>query len=153
LPCPSAPITISIPSASAIGLRLPVPKKSCMLACGKSKFSTIGTDACGQFLRGSKRRWFSLILGFLWEASSGPQAAVSPVSCYGAGSSFVGDAPMAAALGDFNGDGRRDLAVAIRPRGDTFATTNRGVSILLGATNGTFAAPVSYSAGPDPVSV
>jgi hypothetical protein len=60
---------------------------------------------------------------------------------------------MEAALGDFNGDGRRDLAVAIRPWGDTFATTNRGVSILLGTSNGTFAAPLSYSTGPNSVAV
>ncbi len=44
--------------------------------------------------------------------------------------------------GDFNGDGKADLAVANKG-------TNQ-VSILLGNGNGTFQAPVTYATGTDP---
>src|SRR5207249_8489811 len=47
------------------------------------------------------------------------------------------------AVGDFNGDGKPDLA----------AVGSANVSILLGKGDGTFQAPVSYGAGTNPVSV
>jgi len=62
------------------------------------------------------------------------QAAVS----YAAGSG-----PIFVAVGDFNIDGRQDLAVA----------NGGGVSILLGNANGTFQSPVNYAAGANPVSI
>ena len=46
-------------------------------------------------------------------------------------------------MGDFNGDGKTDLAVANRGAG----SINGGVSILLGNGNGTFQPAVSYGAG------
>ena len=49
------------------------------------------------------------------------------------------------AVGDFNGDGKADLAVA-NDGSDT-------VSVLLGNGNGTFQAAVNYGAGTDPRSV
>ena len=51
----------------------------------------------------------------------------------------VGSVPNAVAVGDFNADGRPDLAVA-NYLGNT-------VSILLGNANGTFQAAVNYAAG------
>src|SRR3989442_424584 len=48
--------------------------------------------------------------------------------------------PAAVEVGDFNGDGKLDLAVA---NGDT-------ISILLGAGNGTFAAAGNFSIGTNP---
>jgi hypothetical protein len=47
-------------------------------------------------------------------------------------------------VGDFNGDGNPDLAVA------DFNFTTSSVSVLLGNGNGTFQAAVGYKAGIDP---
>jgi hypothetical protein len=58
------------------------------------------------------------------------------------GSAFVFDAPAAptsVAVGDFNGDGKLDLAVSI--------WSTESVSIYLGNGDGTFQPPVSYDAG------
>jgi hypothetical protein len=60
------------------------------------------------------------------------QAAVN----YGVGS---GSAPTSVAVGDFNGDGKLDLAVANE--------LSNNVSILLGNGDGTFQAAVNYGAG------
>jgi len=54
----------------------------------------------------------------------------------------VGTAPVAAAVGDFNGDGKPDLAVVNSGSGD--------VSILLGNGDGTFQPAVKYPAGASP---
>src|SRR5262249_25630934 len=51
----------------------------------------------------------------------------------------AGDSPRAVAVGDFDGDGRPDLAVA--------NSTSNTVSILLGQGGGTFRAPQRYRAG------
>jgi hypothetical protein len=56
---------------------------------------------------------------------------------YGSG----GNTPASVAIGDLNGDGKLDLAVV--NAGESAAI----VSILLGNGDGTFGAPVSYSAG------
>ena len=57
----------------------------------------------------------------------------------------VGTGPSSVAVGDFNGDGKIDLAVA------NFTSNN--VSILLGNGNGTFQAAVNWGAGTGPESV
>jgi hypothetical protein len=56
----------------------------------------------------------------------------------------AGKAPLSVAAGDFNGDGKLDLAVANEPI---------TVSVLLGLGDGTFAAPVAYAVDPGPTSV
>ena len=53
-----------------------------------------------------------------------------------------GDSPGALVAGDFNGDGRTDLAVANDGSDD--------VSVLLGNGDGTFQDPVPYAAGTEP---
>ena len=57
----------------------------------------------------------------------------------------MGRHPTSVTAGDFNGDGKPDLAVA--------SSSSNNVSILLGNGDGTFQAAVSYPAGSGPVSV
>jgi hypothetical protein len=62
----------------------------------------------------------------------------------------VGPGPYSVAVGDFNGDGRLDLAVA---NTGTFPDYNGTVSILLGNGDGTFQDAQSYATGSDSSSV
>lgn len=55
--------------------------------------------------------------------------------------------PSATGVGDFNGDGKLDLAVA-----EQFGTISQ-VEILLGSGNGTFSAGATYQVNPSPKSV
>ena len=55
----------------------------------------------------------------------------------------VGSYPVALVAGDFNGDGRTDLAVANYGDND--------VSVLLGNGDGTFQPQVTYAVGSEPV--
>jgi len=57
----------------------------------------------------------------------------------------VGTSPVAIAVGDFNGDGKIDIAVANNGSGD--------VSILLGNGDGTFQTATDYSAGNSPTDI
>jgi uncharacterized protein (UPF0548 family) len=57
----------------------------------------------------------------------------------------AGSAPFSVAVGDFNGDGKQDLAVANASSGN--------VSVLLGSGKGTFQNAVNYSTGLAPYSV
>src|SRR5439155_25459685 len=54
----------------------------------------------------------------------------------------VGSDPRSVTVGDFNGDGRPDLAVA--------NTVSNNVSVLLGNGDGTFQVAVNYAAGTGP---
>ncbi len=59
---------------------------------------------------------------------------------FGAATNFaVGGAPRSVAVGDFNGDGKLDLAVA--------NSLSSSVSILLGAGNGSFSAATNFNMG------
>ena len=57
----------------------------------------------------------------------------------------VGSGPGEVAIGDFNGDGKADLAVG--------HLAGNNVSVLLGNGDGTFQAAVNYAAGSGPRSV
>ena len=60
----------------------------------------------------------------------------------------AGVQPQALVSGDFNGDGRVDIAVA--DRGDLYTGAGAGVSILLGNGDGTFSPPQPVPAGTFP---
>jgi len=88
-------------------------------------------------------RWLAA-LGLLL-ATAMPAVAQCPLSIATAINYAAGNRPVAAAVGDFNADGRPDLAVANQ--------NSNNVSILLGNANGTFQAAVNYAAGSTPSSV
>src|ERR1700741_1363405 len=63
----------------------------------------------------------------------------------------VEPAPVAVVIGDFNGDGKPDLAVA--NHGDPSAGDDGNLSILLGNGDGTFQAAKTVAAGKNPASL
>src|ERR1700687_290324 len=71
--------------------------------------------------------------------------SVPPVSFRVAPTYAAGSFPSSVTMGDFNGDGKPDLAVANSGSND--------VSVLLGNGDGTFQAAVNYAAGSVPSSV
>ena len=96
------------------------------------------------FIRLSRVLWLSLLVGMLGGLLE-PEAAAQTVS-FGAKTAFgTGSGPISVAVGDFNGDGNLDLAVANYYR-DT-------VSILLGTGTGSFGAKTDFGTGTSPTSV
>ena len=75
-------------------------------------------------------------------------ATCSPVSFAAATNLAVGDFPQSVAVGDFNGDGKQDLAVA-----NFRAYYAVSVSILLGDGSGNFSAVTNFDSGNGPTSV
>jgi len=63
----------------------------------------------------------------------------------------VGSNPTVVATGDFNGDGKPDLAIV--NAGDPNANDPGGISILLGNGDGTFQSAINFDAGNNPGSV
>jgi hypothetical protein len=73
-------------------------------------------------------------------------AAASACTVFSPATNFtVGSNPQGVAIGDFNGDGKSDLAVA--------NISSNNVSILLGTGTGTFGAATNFTVGTTPVSV
>src|SRR5690348_16537464 len=58
------------------------------------------------------------------------------------------EGPESVAVGDFNGDGKMDLAVT-----NSFNSSGNTVTVLLGNGNGTFQARVDYATGAFPQAV
>src|SRR5258708_4752859 len=86
-----------------------------------------------------------LIFFMVYLVATAFSQSVPPVSFRVAPTSAAGSAPfepVSVAVGDFNGDGKPDLAVA-----------GGVVSVLLGNGDGSFQAPVNYAAGSRPISV
>ncbi len=65
----------------------------------------------------------------------------------------AGISPRSVVVGDFNGDGKPDLAVADYGQIAGSSTTNSFVQVLLGKGDGTFSNAVSYVAGAGPISI
>ena len=84
----------------------------------------------------------SLVAALLWAP---PAWALTPVTFTGPTNFAVGDGPNSVAVGDFNGDGDPDLAVA-----NEFAGS---VSVLLGGAGGSFSAATIIATGGFPFAV
>jgi uncharacterized protein (TIGR03437 family) len=74
-------------------------------------------------------------------------AAVAENGFQPAASFATGIDPVAVAVGDFNGDGKADLAIANGSSG------SNSVSVLLGNGDGTFRTPVNYAADMAPLAI
>lgn len=80
---------------------------------------------------------------FSFHAALAGTIGFKPVQSY-----TVGTNPAAVAVGDFNGDGKVDLAVV--NSGDSSSSDNGGVSVLLGNGDGTFQPATNISVGKNP---
>src|SRR5207249_3762775 len=87
----------------------------------------------------------AMLLGGLFDAQSTFAATCLRPNFVAAGMFAAGNQPVAVAVGDFNGDGKTDLAVANRGLG--------AVSVLAGNGDGSFGAPTTYLTGTDPLFV
>ncbi len=86
-----------------------------------------------------------LLLSFAFSHSVEAKLGFKPAVSYP-----VGTAPLAVAVGDFNGDGKPDLAVANAGNPEI---GDGNVSILLGNGDGTFQAALNVATGKNPVAI
>src|SRR2546426_619926 len=87
-----------------------------------------------------------LVTATVFFASTVPNPALAQTPLFTAPRDFgVGFNPASVAVGDFNGDGKRDLAVA--------NYNSSTVSVLLGDGNGTFQPAVTLAVGANPLAV
>jgi hypothetical protein len=163
LPAATISLTISPPSTSVFGQPVTLTAGvSPPAATGKVTFYD-GTTVLGTGLPGSGQA--TLTTSLLSAGGRSLRAYYSGDANYGAASSgiaaltvntvpgdgftpavnyAVGTGPDAIGIGDFNGDGKPDLAVA--------NGTSNNVNVLLSNGNGTFAPAVNYTVGPSPYS-
>ena len=86
--------------------------------------------------------WLTLLIAFLCLFAANAQAQIT----FAAPNIFsVGDAPKAAVMGDFNGDGKLDAAV--------INSGSNTISILLGDGAGGFATPITIAVDANPVAI
>src|SRR5881397_2620325 len=91
-----------------------------------------------------------LVVAIVFLSSALPNPApAQTVSFIARGDLEVGTNPRSVAVGDFNGDGRLDLAVTNASSYDVPGT----VSVLLGNGDGTFQSALSFAVGSNPLSV
>src|SRR5436309_3844440 len=91
-----------------------------------------------------------LVVAIVFLSSALPNLSpAQTVSFIARGDLEVGTNPRSVAVGDFNGDGRLDLAVTNASSYDVPGT----VSVLLGNGDGTFQSALSFAAGSDARSV
>src|SRR2546425_229907 len=79
--------------------------------------------------------------------STFPNPALAQTASFTAQTFAAGANPQVVAVGDFNGDGKLDRALADFGPSTQRATT---VSVLLGNGDGTFLPPLMFDAGPSP---
>ena len=98
-------------------------------------------------MQGMKFHYWIPVLALVWLAGGSQAYSTSPVPTYMFGrlDLAAGISPAAVASGDFNGDGKFDLAVA-----EGFDNV---ISVYLAKPDGTFAAKVDYATGNSPLSV
>ena len=101
----------------------------------------MGRNSLKQFLRSLG---ITQLLALLTPLAFG-NASTQTVSFIARRDFAVGAAPESVAVGDFNGDGVQDLAVANQG--------SNNVSVLLGNGDGTFQAARNFDAGRSPVSI
>src|SRR5712691_4545934 len=87
----------------------------------------------------------AIISSSMFHRDSALAAGCAAINFGSAGTFGAGTSPNAVTVGDLNGDGKLDLAVA-----NGFSAN---VSVLLGNGNGTFQAAANYPAGSSPSSV
>jgi hypothetical protein len=110
--------------------------------------------ATGDFNRDGK---LDLLASDLGARPSGGNGALSVLPGNGNGtfnspsSLSAGEEPFSLAVGDFNNDGKLDIAVS--DFGGRSAGDNGGIYVLLGNGDGTFQAPVLTTAGENPVGI
>src|SRR5437016_7515592 len=81
-------------------------------------------------------------------SSSSVLAQSSPSYVFNQAQFATGPTPLSVTVGDFNGDGKLDLAVA-----NADGSNGNSVSILVGKSDGTFDSKVDYATGAAPYSV
>jgi len=98
-----------------------------------------------------EKRCVACLVGVLLLACALSDSAEATVGFKSAVTYPVGTVPSAVAVGDFNGDGKPDLAVA--NAGNPVAGDEGNVSILLGNGDGTFQTSLNVAAGKNPFSI